>query len=77
MKKFIKDLLERAIKTFAQALLAVIGVDGLGFQDVDWLNALSVAGLAALTSVLMSIASYKVGDTGTASVLTTEDEDDL
>lgn len=54
---FFSGLTERAIKTFAQSLLAVIGVTGLGFGDVDWPLALSAAGLAALASVLTSVVA--------------------
>lgn len=45
----------RAVKTFAQAMLATISV-GQTFAEVTWLNACSVAGVAALISVLTSIA---------------------
>lgn len=45
----------RALKTFAQAMLATISV-GQTFAEVTWLNACSVAGVAALISVLTSIA---------------------
>lgn len=68
MKDFMKDLVERAVKTFAQVLLGFIGIEGIGFGDVDWLKALSIAGLATLASVLTSIISYNIGDKGTASV---------
>lgn len=54
---FLSGLAERAVKTFAQSLLAVIGVTGLGFGDVDWRLALSAAGLAALASVLTSVVA--------------------
>ena len=43
---------ERAVKSFAQALAATLGAGGLAFQDVDWVLALSVAGMTALLSVL-------------------------
>lgn len=54
---FWKGLGERAIKTFAQALVAVIGTGALGILDVDWLSALSVAALATLMSVLTSVGN--------------------
>ena len=61
-KTFWKDTLERAIKTFAQSLVAV-GLSGAtGVLDVDWVNALSVSLLATLVSVLTSIGSGTVGD---------------
>lgn len=67
MKAFIKDMAERAIKTFAQVLLGFIGA-GVAFGDIDWTHALSVAGVAVLASILTSIASYNIGEKGTASV---------
>lgn len=67
MKTFIKDVAERSIKTFAQVMLSFIGVEGLAFGDVDWIKALSVAGLAMLASVLTSIISYNFS--GTASLI--------
>lgn len=48
---------ERAIKTVAQALVAVVGVAGIGILDVDWASALSVAAAAGLASLLTSIGS--------------------
>ena len=69
-KRFIKDVLERAVKTFAEMMIADISV-GQGFEDIDWTRTFSVAGLATLISVLASIASYKVGDEGTASLVET------
>lgn len=44
----------RAIKTFAQSLVAYIGV-ATAFSEVNWAGALSTAGIAALLSLLMSI----------------------
>lgn len=57
---------ERAIKTFCQALLGVIGVGAVGILDVDWPAALSVAALATLASVLTSIgnADFTAGTEG-------------
>ena len=60
--KFWKDAAERAIRTAAQALLALWATDVSGVLAVDWLQAGSVAALAALTSVLMSIVATNVGD---------------
>lgn len=44
----------RAMKTFAQSLVAYIGV-ATAFSEVNWADALSTAGVAALLSLLMSI----------------------
>jgi hypothetical protein len=64
---FWKDAAERAIRTAAQALLALWATDVTGVLAVDWLQAGSVAGLAALTSVLMSIVATGVGDKDSAA----------
>ena len=55
-KAFWAGTAERAVKTLAQSLIAVIGTGTLGVLDVDWLTALSVAGLATILSVLTSVA---------------------
>lgn len=48
---------ERAIKTFAQAAIAVLGANTFGLLDADWVGVLSSSGMAAVVSVLTSIAS--------------------
>ena len=60
--KFWKDAAERAIRTAAQALLALWATNVSGVLEVDWVQAGSVAALAALTSVLMSIVATNVGE---------------
>ena len=64
--KFWRDAAERAIRTAAQALLALWATDVSGVLEVDWVQAGSVAALAALMSVLMSIVATNVGDHETA-----------
>ena len=54
---FWKGAGERSFKTFAQSLVAIIGVGTLGLLDVDWPAALSVAALAAVVSLLTSIGN--------------------
>lgn len=66
-KTFWKTAIERALRTLAQVMLSMIVVGETGFLDVDWLQALSVAGLAAVASLLMSIVATGVGDKDTAS----------
>ena len=60
--KFWKGTLERAIRTAAQAALALLSTDVAGILDVDWVQAASVSALAAFLSVLMSVAATGVGD---------------
>lgn len=58
---YLKALAERAVKTFAQALLATLGAGATSLLSVGWGQALSVAGMAALLSVLTSVASAGFG----------------
>lgn len=55
---------ERAIKTFAQTLAALLVADGTGLIDASWGPQLSVAGMALVVSVLTSIASSGAGAPG-------------
>lgn len=71
-KLFAKTAAERAIRTAAQALLALWATDISGVLEVDWVQAGSVAALAALTSILMSIVATGVADKGTASFVKDE-----
>lgn len=73
MKKFFKDLAERAIKTFAQSMVAVLTAGATGILDVDWINTLSVALLATAISVFTSLGSLTIGD-DTASLVKTNME---
>ena len=65
---FLKDTAERAVKTFAQSMVAVMTAGATGVQDVDWVNALSVSLLATLISVLTSIGSGTVGDQSASAI---------
>jgi len=61
-KNFWKGLAERGIKTFAQSFVAAtvtLGViDGSSrLEDVPWLAALSIAGLATLLSAFTSVGN--------------------
>ena len=68
--QFIKDAVERAVKTFAQALLAYFGVGALDVLHANWGNALSLALGAAVLSVLTSLLSLSLGNSGTDSLTT-------
>jgi hypothetical protein len=54
--RFWVDTIDRAIATFAQAALGAMGAGTVGLIAVEWGAVLSVAGFAALVSVLTSIA---------------------
>lgn len=55
-KQFWLDTLDRSIATFAQAALGAMGAGTVGLIAVNWGAVLSVAGFAALVSVLTSVA---------------------
>lgn len=57
---FWKAAAERAVKTFAQSLVALF-IAGVTILSIDWVQALAVSGTAALVSVLTSIASSRLG----------------
>lgn len=67
---FVQDLAERAGKTFAQAFLAAAGVSGAmaDFHSVPWVHAGEVGVVAVVFSMLTSLASLKIGNSGTASL---------
>lgn len=54
---FLKAVAERAIKTFAQVLAALLVADGTDILSTDWTAALSVAGMASIVSILTSVGS--------------------
>ena len=66
---FWKSTAERALKSFAQSLLAVLSASSMGLLDVDWVTSLSTAGMATILSVLSSIASTRVGSDQDPSAL--------
>lgn len=67
--QFLRDLLERALKTFCQTLVALLGAGAVDLLSVPWLPALSTAGFAALLSVLSSIGSSRLGSERDASLV--------
>ncbi len=68
-KAFAKDALERAVKAFAGVGAALFVVGQTSVLDFDWAGFFGTSGGAAVASVLLSLASYKAGNTGTASVV--------
>lgn len=63
-KEFWKGAGERALKSFAQALLVFVGADGVGILDVEWSVALGLAASFTLASLLTSIlnADFTAGN---------------
>ena len=54
-KTWAKAALIRAIRTFAEAMLAYIGIGALVLGDVNWLAALSAGGFGFITAVLLAL----------------------
>lgn len=55
---------ERAIKTLAQTLVALIGANAASIMELDWGQILGVAATATVLSILTSVASANFGPTG-------------
>lgn len=70
-RNFWKATAERGVKTLAQSAAALLIGDGLGLLTVDWVSVGSVAGLAAVVSVLTSVGVGAATD-GTPSVVHAE-----
>lgn len=67
---FWTGVLDRAVKSFAQALILLWGADaGFDLLTVDWRSALGIAAGAAALSFLTSLISNPLGSPGTTSML--------
>ena len=66
---FWKSAAERAIKTVAQALIAVLAATTFDWFTADWQAIAGTAATAGVLSLLSSIASAGIGDKGTPSVI--------
>lgn len=62
-KSFWAGTAERAVKTLAQAALAMIGTNAVAITHLDWANILAVAATAAIVSVLTSLATPETAAT--------------
>lgn len=70
-KFFLRQLAERAIKTFAQTLVALAGASQMDWLNLDWQHLAATSAIAAGLSVLTSIASDKVGPIDSPSMVPT------
>ena len=55
-KKWLKAAGIRAIRTFAEAMLAYIGTGAIVLGDVNWLAALSAGAFGAICAILIALA---------------------
>jgi hypothetical protein len=74
---FWLDAGERAIKTAAQTVLALVGVNVTDVASLNWQEMAITTGVATGLSILTSIVSSGIGEPGTASVLNPAPPDTL
>lgn len=55
-KEWAKAAGIRAVRTFAEAMLAYIGTGAVVLGDVNWIAALSAGAFGAVTAVLLALA---------------------
>ena len=53
--EWIRAAMIRAIRTFAEAMLAYIGTGALVLGDVNWLAALSAGAFGFVTAILLAL----------------------
>lgn len=56
MSDWLKAALIRAVRTFAESMLAYIGTGALVLQDVNWLAALSAGAMGSVIAILLALA---------------------
>ena len=54
-KKWLKAAIIRALRTFAEAMLAYIGTGAIVLGDVNWVAALSAGAFGAVTAMLLAL----------------------
>ena len=54
-KLWFKAALIRAVRTFAEAMLAYIGTGALVLNDVNWIAALSAGAFGFVTAILLAL----------------------
>jgi hypothetical protein len=74
---FWLDAFERAIKTAAQTVLGLIGVNVTDVTSLDWKEIAVATAFTTGLSILTSIVSSGIGEPGTASVLNPAPPDTL
>ena len=60
---FWKAAAVRAVRTFAEAMLAYIGTGAIVLGDVNWLAALSAGAMGAILALLIALAGLPEVDT--------------
>ena len=55
MKDWIRAAAIRAVRTFAESMLAYIGIGKLLLNEVNWIAALSAGSLGAVIAILLAL----------------------
>ncbi|MFJ7907374.1 holin [Kitasatospora sp. NPDC096204] len=69
MRKFILDLVERTVTTYAAAFLGLLLADKFDLTSMGALKAAAVAALPAALSVVKGAVATRVGDPASAALL--------
>ena len=56
-KAWLKAALIRAVRTFAEAIIAYIGTGAVVLGDVNWMAVLSAGGFGFVTAILLALAT--------------------
>ena len=59
MKKWVKTVGIKTVKTMAETALAVIGTNTIGITEVDWLGVGSAVLLSGIVTILFNITLIK------------------
>lgn len=68
---FWRSAAERAVRTFCQSVIALLGANQIDWTSLDWQHLLLTSAGAAALSLLTSIAGVNIGDKGTPSLVDT------
>jgi hypothetical protein len=71
MNKFVVDLGERVLGSFAAGALSVIPLDALDITHLDWKSALAVGAGTAVITLLKGVAAKFRGNSDSASLAKT------
>jgi len=66
---FWRDALERAVRTTAQTAAGMLLGHSVGLLGVNWGSVSSIAGMAGVLSLLLSVGGEAARPTGTASLI--------
>ena len=55
IRRYYTDMVDRAVRTAAQAAIAVLGADVVDVLNTDWVGVVSVAAGGAVLSILTTV----------------------